>query len=166
MPMKLRYPAARTAQPWTWERIAPLDAALACAIVVVCVVLCVQSIPTLLGKLKLIEAVFSLSSQNLPQAEQLALTGRLDTLDPTEPQHLGGLSYGRQEGQAVAIGIQRDGQTELSLGMRLAVAEQGLGWHSLSLCGLRQTPAGWSAHAKPLARGIQDQQLPYVCSNR
>ncbi len=144
----------------------PLDTALACAIVLVCVTLCVQSIPTLLGKLKLIEAVFNLPAQNWPQAEALALTGRLDTLGPTEPQLLGRFSYGSQEGQALALGIQRDGETELRLGMRLAVAEQGLGWHSLPLCGLREAPAGWNAHAKPLARGIPDQQLPYGCSNR
>jgi hypothetical protein len=166
MPMTRRYSAASTAQPLSWERIAPLDSALACAIVLVCVVLCVQSIPPLSGKLRLVEAVINLPSQNWPQAEALALTGRLDTLGPTEPQLLGGLSYGRQEAQAVAIGTQRDGETELSLGMRLAVAEQGLGWHSLPLCGVRPTPAGWSAHAKPLARGIPDQQLPYLCSNR
>lgn len=159
-------PATRAAQPWSWERVVPLDTALACAIVLVCLALCVQSIPPLLGKLKLIEAVSNLPSHNGSQAEALALTGRLDTLGPTEPQLVAGWRYGRQEGQAVATGTSRDGETELSLGMRLAVVEQGLGWHSLPLCGLRETPAGWNAHAQPLARGIPDQQLPYVCSNR
>lgn len=164
--MKPRRQASSAALPWSWQHLAPLDAALACAIVLVCAALCIERIPALLGKLKLVETVFHLPSQNWPQAEALALTGRLDTLDPTEPQLLGSLSYGRQQGQAVATGVQRDGKTELILGMRLAVAEQGLGWHSLPLCGLSQTPAGWKADAKPLARGIPDQQLPYVCSNR
>jgi hypothetical protein len=166
MPMKPRGPAARAAQPWSWERVAPLDTALACAVVLACLALCIQSVPPLLGKLKLIETVFNLPAQNWPQAEALALTGRLDTLDPTEPQLLAGWRYGRQDGQAVATGSLRDGEAELSLGMRLAVAEQGLGWHSLPLCGLRPAPAGWRAHAQPLAQGIPDQQLPYVCSNR
>ena len=150
----------------SWECVAPLDIACAGAIVVVCVVLCVQRIPTLLGKLKLIETVFHLPSQNGSQVEALALTGRLDTLDPTEPQLRGRLSYGWQEGQAVATGTQRDGVTELRLGLRLAVAEPGLGWHTLPLCGLREAPTGWHTNAQPLASGMPSQQLPYVCRPR
>ncbi len=153
-------------RPFSWVRIAPLEMAWSGAIVVVCMVLCVQRVPALLSKVQLMETVFQLPSQNGTQLEALALTGRLDTLAPMEPQLRGRLSYGWQEGQAVAMGTQRDGLIELSLGMRLAVTEQSLGWHSLPLCGLRETPPGWNTHAKPLARGVPSQQLPFVCRPR
>jgi hypothetical protein len=74
--------------------------------------------------------------------------------------------YGRQEGQAVAVGIARNSDAEMRLGMRLAVQEQGLAWHTLLLCGLRPTPVGWRSAAAPLASGLTDQQLPFNCSTR
>jgi hypothetical protein len=102
----------------------------------------------------------------VPLAEALALTGSLDTLEPADPQPVALFRYGRQDGQAVAISAPRDGQAELRLGMRLAVQEPGLAWHTLPLCGLRQPPAGWRSQASALAIGVPDQQLPYVCSTR
>ena len=149
--------------PGSWECVAPLDIAWAAAIVAVCMVLCVQRIPTLLGKLQLMETLLHLPSQNGSQVEALALTGRLDTLDPTEAQLQGRLSYGWQAGQAVATGMNRDGVTEVRLGFRLAVAEAGLSWHSLPLCGLRELPPGWHTPARPMASGMPSQQLPHVC---
>jgi len=158
--------ARRRALAWSWWRIAPLDCAIAWAIVLVCLVLCVQRIPPFLSKLMLVEAITHLPSQTWPLVEALALTGGLDTLGPAEPQLLVRFRYGRQEGQAVAVGTPRDGQTELRLGMRLAVQEPGLAWHTLPLCGLRQPPVGWRSPAAALASGMTDRQLPFACSTR
>jgi len=143
-----------------------LDGTIAWAIVLVCLALCVQRIPPFLGKLMLVEAISNLPSQTLPLVEALALTGGLDTLAPADPQLLARFRYGRQEGQAVAVGVQRDGHTELRLGMRLAVQEPGLAWHTLPLCGMRQPPLGWRSQAAALASGMTDEQLPFACSNR
>lgn len=139
---------------------------MACAIVLVCLGLCVQQVPPLLNKLRLTEALMNLPAQTWPQVEALALTGGLATLAPVEPKPVGNFRYGNQDAQAVAVGLQRDGQTELRLGMRLALQEQGLAWHALPVCGLRQAPAGWRSLAEPLASGIPIEQLLFICSNR
>ncbi len=164
--MTLHRPSRGRGQGWSWWRVAPLDSVLACAIVLVCLALCMQRIPPLLSKLRMVEVITSLPTQTLPLVEALAITGGLDTLGPTDPQPLARFRFGRQDGQAVAIGFQPDGQGEVRLGMRLAVQEPGLAWHTLPLCGLRQPPAGWRSEAQALASGLTDEQLPYACSAR
>lgn len=166
MPVTRQGRSRRRAPAWSWWRIAPLDGAIAWAIVLVCLALCMQRIQPFLSKLMLVEALSNLPSQTLPLAEALALTGGLDTLGPSEPQQLARFRYGRQAGQAVGIGLQRDGHTELRLGMRLAVQEPGLAWHTLPLCGLRQPQPGWRTQAPALASGLTDEELPFACSGR
>lgn len=156
----------RRALAWSWWRIAPLDAAIAWSIVLVCLALCLQRVPPFLTKLMLMEAMTHLPSQTRPLVEALALTGGLDTLAPAEPQPLARFRYGLQEGQAVAALSRREGEPEVRLGMRLAVQEPGLAWHTLPLCGLREPPAGWRSQAVALASGLTDQELPFACSNR
>jgi hypothetical protein len=48
---------------------------MVCAIVLVCLGLCVQQVPPLLNKLRLNEALMNLPAQTWPQLEALALTG-------------------------------------------------------------------------------------------
>jgi hypothetical protein len=158
--------AQRRALAWSWWRIAPLDGAIAWAIVLVCLALCLQRVPPFLSKLTLVEAITNLPSQTWPLVEALALSGGLDTLAAAEPQPLARFRYGLQEGQAVAVVTPRTGQAELRLGMRLAVQVPGLAWHTLPLCGLREPPAGWRSQAAALASGMTEDQLPFACSNR
>jgi hypothetical protein len=165
MPLRRPSPALR-ATPWSWWRIGPLDSALAGAIVLVCLGWGIPHVPLLLGKLVLLEPLAHLRTHTAQAAESLALTGRLDALPPVEPQASGRFRYGRDQGQMVAFGVKRDGQTAFALGMRLAVLEPGPAWHALPLCGQRPAPAGWRSPARPLATGLADTELPWVCSVR
>jgi hypothetical protein len=149
--------------PWSWWRIGPVDSAWAWAIVLVCLGLCMHRVAPWLDKLALQEPLANLRTHTWPQVEALALTGRLDSLPAGPAQQPGRFRYMFDQGQAVAGGVKRDGQTAFQLGMRVAVQDGALAWHVLPVCGLRQDPAGWRSPAQPLAVGLQAAELPWTC---
>jgi hypothetical protein len=64
----------------------------------------------------------------------------------------------------VASGVLRPGQPAFQLAFTPAVDPTALGWSVAWLCGLRQSPPGWTSPLPAVrVQNLSNAQLPSVC---
>ena len=157
----------RTPAPLTWVTLFPLDLSLAFTIIGVCIALCLAQAPVILGKARMVEALFGLATQRGAAVERYALGGELVAPTPGEAAVASGgpgaFAFRHSGTSVVAGGVLRRGEAPFQLAFNPAVGAADLGWSVIWLCGLRRAPPGLHTPALPLAAHLSAEQLPFVC---
>lgn len=134
-------------------RVASLDVVLSAAIVGLLIAACLEYVPALAVKARLVTVFIGLTTERRDSVETFATTGELPVMADARPIFSQTDSQTPYELVPAGAGLLARGQVgkdaqPFAISFVPAVSDDG-GAHLRWLCGLRRAPAGWTAASAP-----------------